>query len=74
MFLGCMELVDYGETIDTGIFASKCWNLGGVDGLIAGNTHQFGIQLLGSLVIIVFSMVVSFIIYYTQGIGYYYRF
>ncbi len=47
--------------VATGVFADK--SVGGVDGLINGNLHQFGIQILAAGVAIVFAAVGTVIIY-----------
>lgn len=46
--------------IATGIFASAA--IGGVDGLIYGNTHQFLIQLLDASVAIIYAFVMTYIL------------
>ena len=45
----------------TGVFAQKSWN-GTVDGLIAGNWRQLGIQAIAVLVTIVYSAAMTFLI------------
>ncbi len=47
----------------TGLFASKLVNLAGADGLFFGNTKQFLIQLATVGITIVYTAVVTFIIY-----------
>ena len=47
----------------TGLFASKAINPDGANGLFFGNPKQFLIQLLAVLVTVVYSLVVSYIIY-----------
>lgn len=47
----------------TGVFATKTVNAAGVDGLLYGNPDFFFIQLKGVLIVIVFSFVVSFLIF-----------
>jgi len=47
----------------TGFFASKAVNPAGADGLFFGNPKQFVIQLVAVAVTLVYSFVVSFIIY-----------
>ncbi|MBA4417626.1 MAG: ammonia channel protein [Syntrophus sp. (in: bacteria)] len=47
----------------TGLFASKAVNPAGADGLFYGNPKQFLIQLVGVGVTVVYSFVVSYIIY-----------
>jgi len=47
----------------TGLFASKIVNSNGADGLFFGNPKQFLIQLAAVLVTIVYTFVVTFIIY-----------
>lgn len=46
----------------TGLFASKQVNAAGADGLFFGNPKQFIVQLLATVVTILFSFVMSFII------------
>lgn len=47
----------------TGVFATKTVNPAGVDGLLYGNVEFFFTQLKGAVIVIVFSFVVSFIIF-----------
>jgi ammonium transporter, Amt family len=47
----------------TGLFASKAINPDGANGLFFGNPKQFLIQLLAVLVTVVYSLVVTYIIY-----------
>jgi Amt family ammonium transporter len=47
----------------TGIFASKTVNPAGVDGWFYGNPEFFFIQLKGVLIVVVFSFLVSFVIF-----------
>ncbi|AOM78262.1 ammonium transporter [Pedobacter steynii] len=47
----------------TGVFATKTVNSAGVDGLLYGNPAFFFTQLKGVLIVIVFSFVVSFVIF-----------
>lgn len=47
----------------TGVFATKTVNSLGTDGLFYGNTAFFFIQLKGALIVVVFSFVVSFLIF-----------
>ncbi|RBQ02204.1 ammonium transporter [Pedobacter miscanthi] len=47
----------------TGVFATKTVNAAGADGLFYGNAEFFITQLKGALIVIVFSFVVSFIIF-----------
>jgi ammonium transporter, Amt family len=49
-------------TLLLGIFASTGVNPGGVDGLLAGNPSQLGIQLLGVAVVCVYAFTVSWCI------------
>jgi len=49
--------------ICTGIFASKKINAAGNDGLIYGNTDFFLHQVLGCLIVVVFSIVMGFIVF-----------
>jgi len=46
-------------TILTGVFAMSAVN--GVGGLIEGNVHQFGVQILGAIVTLVFAFAVTWI-------------
>jgi ammonium transporter, Amt family len=46
----------------TGLWATKAINPAGADGLFYGNPAQFVVQLKATLVTIVFSLVVSFIL------------
>ena len=46
----------------TGLFASTAVNPAGADGLFSGNPKQFGIQLVATLITMVFSFVVSYIL------------
>jgi ammonium transporter, Amt family len=50
-------------TLATGLFASKAVNPAGADGLFYGNPKQFVIQLIAVVVTIVYSLVVSYVIY-----------
>jgi Amt family ammonium transporter len=47
----------------TGLFASTRINPGGADGLFYGNPEQLWIQLVGAVVVIAFSLVVSTILF-----------
>jgi len=47
----------------TGLFASKLINPAGADGLFFGNPKQFFIQLLGIVVTVVYTFIVTFVIY-----------
>ncbi|MFA5059379.1 MAG: ammonium transporter [Candidatus Omnitrophota bacterium] len=47
----------------TGLFATKSINAAGADGLFYGNPAQFVIQLKAVLITVVYSFVVSFVIY-----------
>jgi ammonium transporter, Amt family len=48
--------------IATGIFASKAINPAGADGLIYGNWHQFGVQILTAAVVVVYAFVLSWVL------------
>lgn len=48
--------------IATGLFASKAVNPAGADGLFFGNPHQLWIQVIATVVSLVFAFVVSFIL------------
>ena len=50
-------------TLATGLFASKAVNPAGADGLFYGNPKQFLIQLIAVGVTVVYSLVVSYVIY-----------
>lgn len=47
-------------TILTGVFAAASVN--GVSGLIEGNVHQFGVQLLGAVIAVVYAFGLTFVI------------
>ncbi|RYG06458.1 MAG: ammonium transporter, partial [Chitinophagaceae bacterium] len=47
----------------TGVFATKTVNAAGADGLLYGNAEFFITQLKGAVIVILFSFVVSFIIF-----------
>ena len=47
----------------TGLFASKLVNSAGADGLFYGNPGQFLIQVIAVVVTMVFSFVVSYILF-----------
>lgn len=47
----------------TGVFATKTVNAAGVDGLLYGNVEFFLTQVKGAVIVIVFSFVMSFIIF-----------
>lgn len=49
--------------ICTGIFASKDINPAGANGLFYGGTHFFLIQLLGCIIVVVFSLAMSFVVF-----------
>ncbi|MBI3762584.1 MAG: ammonium transporter [Chloroflexi bacterium] len=57
---GCHGVGGALGTILTGVFAAKAIN--GVSGLIEGNLRQFGVQLLGTVIAIVFSFVMTYVI------------
>jgi ammonium transporter, Amt family len=50
-------------TIATGLFASKAINQAGADGLLAGNSKQFFVQLIAVAVTVVYAFVGTFIIF-----------
>jgi Amt family ammonium transporter len=50
-------------TIATGLFASKAINPAGADGLFAGNPRQLGIQLIATVVTIVYAFLATYILY-----------
>ena len=47
----------------TGVFATKTVNAAGADGLFYGNPHFFLVQLEGAAIVVVYSFVISFIIF-----------
>lgn len=47
----------------TGVFATKTVNSAGADGLLYGNPEFFFTQLKGAVIVVIFSFVVSFIIF-----------
>ena len=47
----------------TGVFATKTVNGAGADGLLYGNPTFFFTQLKGALIVVVFSFVMSFVIF-----------
>lgn len=49
--------------ICTGIFASKDINPAGANGLLYGGTHFFLIQLLGCVIVVVYSLLMSFVVF-----------
>ncbi len=49
-------------TLLLGVFASKAINPGGVDGLLAGNAGQLGLQAFGVVVVSVYAFIVSWIL------------
>lgn len=49
--------------ICTGIFASKRINPAGADGLFYGGTHFFLIQLLGCIIVVAYSLMMSFVVF-----------
>jgi ammonium transporter, Amt family len=46
----------------TGLFATKAVNAAGADGLFYGNPNQFIVQLVATVAVIVFSVVVTFVL------------
>lgn len=50
-------------TIATGIFATKAVNLAGADGLFAGNSKQFFIQLVAAATTVAYAFIGTYIIY-----------
>ena len=50
-------------TICLGFFASTAVNPGGVDGLFFGNASQVGKQLLGVVVVVGYTFVISWILF-----------
>ncbi|MDD5409100.1 MAG: ammonium transporter [Candidatus Omnitrophica bacterium] len=50
-------------TLLTGLFASKAINSAGANGLFYGNYKQFFIQLFAVIVVVIYTFVVTFIIY-----------
>jgi len=49
-------------TLMAGLFATKAVNAAGVDGLFYGNAAQFGIQAMGVGVVLVYSLVLSWVL------------
>ncbi|MBC8207578.1 ammonium transporter [Methanococcoides sp. SA1] len=49
-------------TLCLGVFASTKVNPGGVDGLLAGNAAQLGLQAFGVVVVLVYTLVVSWLL------------
>ncbi len=49
-------------TLLLGLFASKSVNPGGADGLFFGNPGFFGTQLFGSVVVLIYTLIVTFIL------------
>jgi Amt family ammonium transporter len=47
----------------TGVFATKTVNSAGADGLFYGNPMFFLTQLKGAVIVIIFSFIVSFVIF-----------
>ncbi|MEP7177422.1 MAG: ammonium transporter [Gemmatimonadales bacterium] len=52
----------------TGVFASKVWNPGGADGLLAGNAGQLAIQALGVASTVAYSALATFVILKLLGL------
>ncbi|MCK5231994.1 MAG: ammonium transporter [Desulfobulbaceae bacterium] len=52
----------------TGLFASTSVNPGGADGLFFGNASQFGIQAIGALAVIAYSVILTYIILKIIGV------
>jgi Amt family ammonium transporter len=50
-------------SIATGLFASKAINPAGADGLFAGNPRQLWVQLIGTVVTIVYAFLATYILY-----------
>jgi len=50
-------------TVATGLFAEKAVNAAGADGLLFGNAHQLGVQLLSMIVTVAFAAIMTFILY-----------
>ena len=51
-------------SILTGVFATRCiTGDGGVEGALYGDWHQLGVQVIATLVSVVFSAVVTFVLY-----------
>jgi len=59
---GCHGIGGVWGGIATGIFASKAVNAAGADGLIFGNIHLLGVQLIAIIATVAFSAIVTFII------------
>lgn len=58
----CHGMAGTWGALATGIFASKAVNSAGADGLILGNWHLFGVQLISVLVAWGFSFVMTFLL------------
>lgn len=50
--------------IATGIWATTAVNKGGIDGLLAGNARQLGVQALAAIVTMVYSFVATMLLFY----------
>ncbi|GFP77167.1 ammonium transporter [Clostridium fungisolvens] len=59
---GCHGIGGIWGGIATGIFASKAVNSAGADGLIYGNLHLLGAQLVAILATVAYSAIITFII------------
>ncbi|KOA19370.1 ammonium transporter NrgA [Clostridium homopropionicum DSM 5847] len=59
---GCHGVGGIWGGIATGIFASKAVNSAGADGLIYGNVHLLGVQLIAIIATVAFAAIVTFII------------
>lgn len=59
---GCHGVGGIWGGIATGIFASKAVNSAGADGLIYGNIHLLGVQLIAIIATVAFAAIVTFII------------
>jgi Amt family ammonium transporter len=50
-------------TLATGLFASKAINQAGADGLLAGNSKQFFVQLIAAVATVAYAFIGTYIIY-----------
>jgi Amt family ammonium transporter len=60
--VGIHGLGGFMGTICLGIFATKAVNPGGADGLLAGNAAFFTTQVFGTVAVLVYAFVVSFVL------------
>jgi Amt family ammonium transporter len=65
---GCHGIGGTWGGIATGIFASKAVNSAGADGLLLGNPHLLGVQIISIIATIAFAAVMTFIILKVIGL------